>query len=204
MTTDEEGYTLWTVKWTPSAWCVPYSRIRYPFDLGVYDPTAFSDASLTLTYNQGDYSFGKGYIDPTWTVALNGKPPDEWRSIGTLSGPVINPEIWPTSGQQQRRRTVRRAGARDALIDGENNVWLRQHDFCPTESLEDSACTCVEIHTVQLRARVNLGVRRVSPATRHAQRLARPAQRLRNPHQVHRAGVNHDRQRRDLPGLLLR
>jgi hypothetical protein len=159
VTTDAEGYTLWTVDWRPWAWCVPYSRIAYPFDLGTYDPTAFSDASLILTYNQGVYD-PLGYSDPTWTVALNGAPPDEWRGIGTFNGPVINPETWPTAG----RSSVSIPFDVSELIDGQNKVWLRQHDFCPTELLEDGACTCVEIHTVQLRAGTKLGVRSVSPA----------------------------------------
>jgi hypothetical protein len=44
---DADGYTVWTYQY-PDTWCVMYSRIRWPFNLGAQDPTDLSETSLTL------------------------------------------------------------------------------------------------------------------------------------------------------------
>ena len=162
VTLDEEGYTLWTADWgyLPRL-CLPYSRIRYPMDLTWYDPNAISDASFILTYKQGDETFDMSYEDPTWTVGLNGNPPDEYHGIGTISGPVIPDELWRGTGYSSA--IIPFDPRADKLIDGVNYIWLRQHDYCDNPDLHDQACTCVELRVVQLRARVALGVRALSP-----------------------------------------
>ncbi len=165
VTLDEEGYTLWTTDWgsLPYRWCVPYSRIVYPFDLTWYDPTALSDTSFILTYKQGDEAtiYGDSIDDPTWTVSLNGQPPHEYHAIGTISGPVIPDELWRGTGYSSA--IIPFDPQVNRLIDGVNNIWLKQHDYCYNPHLHDQACTCVELRVVQLRARVALGVREVSP-----------------------------------------
>ena len=96
VTMDEEGYTLWTTDWGDASWCVPVSTLRYPFDLGAQDPTKLSDASLILEFSEGLYHHD--VQDPSWTVALNGSPPDDWQSVGNISGPVGGG--WDGSGRR--------------------------------------------------------------------------------------------------------
>lgn len=158
VSTDEVGYTLWTVDWSDSDWCVPYSRIAYPLDLTGYDTSVIADASLILTYSQTQIS-PHGYTDPTWTVALNGSPPTEWRPIGSISGPVNEMYVY----SQWTTAEIPFPDEPYWFLDGENKLYLRQHDFCPTDGLPDAACTCVDIHTMQLRAALALKVTAVSP-----------------------------------------
>jgi len=154
VTMDEEGYTLWTTDWGDQSWCVPVSTLRYPFDLGAQDPTKLSDASLILEFSEGLYHHD--VQDPSWTVALNGSPPDDWQSVGNISGPVGGEEVvWNTA-----------VIAFDALrlIDGENNIWLQQHDTCPQEpGCTTCACTCINLKRYTLRAGVDLAISKVSP-----------------------------------------
>ena len=156
---DEEGYTVWTYDYSDT-WCVMYSRIRWPFNLGTQDPTQLSGTTLELTFAEMEYAVGpegeQRYTDPTWSVGLNGDPPDDWNIVGTISAV-------PTWGYKAR---VTQEVPIDytELIDGENNLWFRQHDNCDCTGLPDCACTCYELYTVQLRAMVKLGVKSVSPA----------------------------------------
>lgn len=167
ITIDEDGYTVWTYEY-PETWCVMYSRIRWPFDLGGQDPSDLSETSLRLTFSEQQYVVGEEgeprYVDPTWAVALNGKPgpwtdgsfAGEWNIIGAIgTEPTwvykvpIEQEIPFDYGE---------------LIDGENNLWFQQQDFCDCSGLPDCACTCYELSKLQLRAMVKLGVKSVSPA----------------------------------------
>jgi hypothetical protein len=159
VTMDEHGYTLWTVDWSWDDWCVPYSRIAYPIDLEGYDTSAFEDISLTLTYSQRLNS-PHGFRDPTWTVAMNGKPPQEWRAVGALSGPVSEQFIY---NQWHTAEIPFDEDGPPILIDGENRMYLRQHDSCPTTEYPDSACTCINGHTMQLRAAVGMMISSVGP-----------------------------------------
>ncbi|MBN2006599.1 MAG: Ig-like domain-containing protein [Anaerolineae bacterium] len=153
--TDEDGYTLWTVDWGTQAWCVPVSTLRYPFDLGTQDPTQLADTSLILEFSEGLYHHD--VVDPSWTVALNGSPPEDWQSVGAISGPVGDEEpIWNTE-------VITFDALR--LLDGENNIWLQQHDLCPQEpGCTTCACTCINLKRYTLRAAVKMQVKRVSPA----------------------------------------
>ncbi|HNT76623.1 MAG TPA: Ig-like domain-containing protein [Anaerolineae bacterium] len=154
VTMDEEGYTLWTTDWGDESWCVPVSTLRYPFDLGTQDPTKLSDASLILEFSEGLYHHD--VQDPSWTVALNGNPPEDWQSVGAISGPFGGEEVvWNTAviGFDVLR-----------LIDGENNIWLQQHDTCPQEpGCTTCACTCINLKRYTLRAGVDLVISKVSP-----------------------------------------
>ncbi len=154
VTMDEEGYTLWTTDWGDESWCVPVSTIRYPFDLGMQDPTKLSDASLILEFSEGLYHHD--VQDLSWTVALNGSPPEDWQSVGAISGPVGGEKVvWNT--------TVINFDAL-RLIDGENNIWLQQHDTCPQEpGCTTCACTCINLKRYTLRAGVDLVISKVSP-----------------------------------------
>ncbi|MGD9099136.1 MAG: Ig-like domain-containing protein, partial [Anaerolineae bacterium] len=165
---DSEGYTVWTYEY-PDTWCVMYSRIRWPFDLGGQDPSDLSETSLRLTFSEQPYVFGEQgeplYSDPTWAVALNGKPgawtdgsfTGEWNIIGAIS---TEPTWWPYSVPVEQEIPFDYS----ELIDGENNLWFQQQDFCHCSGLEDCACTCYELSKLQLRAMVKLGVKSVSPA----------------------------------------
>lgn len=158
VSTDEEGYTLWTVDWSNWDFCIPYSRFIYPIDLSGYDPTAISDPALFVTYSQMQHT-EQIPNDPTWTVVVNGKPPSQWRSLGTIGGPVNDMYIYS-------RWTTAEVPFLDKahwLIDGENMFWLKQHDACPTMNYPDAACTCIELHTMQLRALLDLKVMTVFP-----------------------------------------
>ncbi len=155
MKTDADGYTLWTVDWGDQSWCVPVSTLRYPFDLGTQDPTQLADTSLILEFSEGLYHHD--IVDPSWTVALNGNPPEDWQAVGAISGPFASTEkIWNT--------TIITFDAL-RLLDGENNIWLQQHDLCPQEpGCTTCACTCIDLRRYTLRAAVKMQVRRVSPA----------------------------------------
>ncbi len=154
VTMDEEGYTLWTMDWGDVSWCVPVSTLRYPFDLGTQDPTRLTDASLILEFSEGLYH--PDVQDPSWTVALNGSPPDDWQSVGNISGPM--------SGAETILNTAVITFDALRLIDGENNIWLQQHDLCPQEpGCTTCACTCIDLKRYTLRAGVDLGISKVSP-----------------------------------------
>ncbi|MBN1318560.1 MAG: Ig-like domain-containing protein [Anaerolineales bacterium] len=151
---DEDGYTLWTVDWSSISWCVPVSTLRYPIDLGTVDPTALSDASLVITFNEGIYD--PDIIDPSWSVGFNGNPPGDWSIVGDITGQPSHGKIWNTAIIPIDPILV---------IDGENNLWLQQHDNCPQElDCFTCACTCIEISRVILRASAKLLVRSVTPA----------------------------------------
>lgn len=166
VTKDEEGYTVWTYEY-PGSWCVMYSRIRWPFNLGAQDPSDLSETTLTLTFSEMPYVFdaegNPRYTDPTWAVALNGKPgawtdgafTGEWNIIGAIGTVPWWPDKIPVEQEVPFDYTE--------LIDGENNLWLQQQDFCGCSGLADCACTCIDLTKVQLRARVELGIKSVSP-----------------------------------------
>ena len=163
ITMDENGYTIWEYEY-PTNWCVPYSRIRWPFSLGEQDPSELSGAALTFTFAQSFNAGSNNVItNPIWGVALNGDPgplvdgsfSGEWNSIGTIS-------TVPHSGYNY---FVEQEVTFDSinLIDGENNIWFQQQDFCPLDELYDQACTCYLLKKIQLRAKVNLSIKSVSP-----------------------------------------
>ncbi len=120
---DEEGYTVCTYEY-PGSWCVPFSRLRWPFNIGAQDPSDLSETSLTFTFSEQPYDFDEGvprYTDPTWAVALNGDPgawvdgafTGAWNIIGSIGTIPWWPESIP----------VEQAVDFDysELIDGENN-----------------------------------------------------------------------------------
>ena len=162
---DAEGYTVWTYEY-PGSWCVMYSRIRWPFNLGAQDPTDLSETTLDLTFAEQPYVLGLAgeplYTNPTWAVALNGKPgawtdgsfTGEWNVIGAVGTTPTRAKI-PVEQPVPFDYTE--------LIDGENNLWFQQQDFCNCSGLADCACTCYELSKLQLRARVDLAVKSVSP-----------------------------------------
>ncbi len=169
ITKDAEGYTVWTYEY-PDSWCVMYSRIAYPFNLGAQDPSALSDASLLLTFAERIYVVDAAgaplYTDPTWAVALNGKPGPwtgdgsafngEWNIIGAIGTTPTWPDTVPVEQQVSFDYTE--------LIDGENNLWFQQQDFCHCSGLADCACTCYNLTKLQLRAYAELSVDDVWPA----------------------------------------
>jgi len=163
---NEEGYTVWTYEY-PGSWCVPFSRLRWPFNIGAQDPTDLSETSLKLTFSEQPYYFtedGPFYTDPTWAVALNGKPAawidgaftGEWNIIGSIGTVPWWPEKIPVEQDVPFDYSE--------LIDGENNVWFQQQDFCGCSGLPDCACTCYELTKLQLRAYAELSIKEVSPA----------------------------------------
>ncbi len=164
---DEEGYTIWTYEY-PGSWCVPFSRLRWPFNIGAQDPTDLSETSLTFTFSEKPYDFDSDgnpkYTDPTWAVALNGKPAawidgaftGEWNIIGAIGTIPWWPESIPVEQEVDFDYTE--------LIDGENNLWFQQQDFCHCSGLADCACTCFDLTKVQLRAYAELSIKEVSPA----------------------------------------
>ena len=165
---DEAGYTVWTYDYSEPSWCVMFSRLRYPFRLGAQDPTELSNATLQFNFSEQEYVVGaegeSRYTDPTWSVALNGKPggwqdgafTGEWKIIGAIATTPTRLDKVPV--EQEIPLDSRK------LIDGENNLWFQQGDFCNCSGLPDCACTCYELYTVKLRALVELGIRAVSPA----------------------------------------
>jgi hypothetical protein len=165
VTQDKEGYTLWTVDWGSQSWCVPVSVIRYPFNLMGQDPTELSDVTLRLKFNEGAYHYvddGSGnYVpvwdDASWGVALNGRPPNDWQLVGAIEAQPSGVKHWVTSDPIPIDNTL--------LIDGENNIWLQQHDNYPQEpGCGTCASTCIELKQVQLRAAVGLEIKTVSPS----------------------------------------
>ena len=164
---DAEGYTVWTYEY-PGSWCVPFSRLRWPFNIGAQDPTELSETSLTFTFSEKPYDFNSDgspkYSDPTWAVALNGKPgkwidgtfTGEWNIIGSIGTIPWWPEKIPVEQEVPFDYTE--------LIDGENNVWFQQQDFCGCSGLPDCSCTCYELTKMQLRAYAELSVDDVWPA----------------------------------------
>ncbi len=153
---DDDGYITWSVDYSSIAWCVPVSTLRYPLDLGAQDPTELSDAVLTLNYVQRNYIVSQAAKDASWSVAWNGKPPDNWQRVGNIKG-VISPPEGPILNTQTITITNK------LLQDGENNVWLEQHEVCPTAGCETCACTCVELTGISLRAAPRFKVKIVSP-----------------------------------------
>ena len=167
ITKDADGYTIWTYEY-PGTWCVMYSRIRWPFNLGTQDPSDLSDTTLTLTFGEEPYVLDADgnprYTDPTWAVALNGDPgawtdgdfTGAWNVIGAIGTTPTWPYAVPVEQEVPFDHTE--------LIDGENNLWFQQQDFCNCSGLEDCACTCYELSKIQLRAQVELGIKETSPA----------------------------------------
>ncbi len=171
ITTDVEGYTIWTYgNWNDlSAWCVQFSRLRWPFDLGAQDPTELSETSLIFTFAQKVYVYdenGPLYTNPTWGVSLNQLPgpetfvdgyfPSEWNIIGAIGTTPTQGDAIFVEQEVPFDHTL--------LIDGENNIWFQQQDFCHCSSLWDCACTCYDLASIKLRARVKLSVKDVLPA----------------------------------------
>ncbi|MBN2005608.1 MAG: Ig-like domain-containing protein [Anaerolineae bacterium] len=166
VTKDADGYTVWTYEY-PGSWCVMFSRIRWPFNLGVQDPTELSETTLTLTFAERPYVLDEDgnplYTDPTWAVALNGDPGEwvdgaftgDWNFIGAVGTVPTWPEAIPVEQEVSFDYTE--------LIDGENNLWLQQQDFCGDSNMEDRACTCYLLTKLKLRAQVELGIAGVSP-----------------------------------------
>lgn len=168
ITKDEEGYTVWTYDYSEGSWCIPFSRIRWPFRLDGQDPTRLSNAELVLTWAERPYVFGAGgvpwYTNETWAVALNGRPggwkdgsfTGEWNIIGSVKttpawpDTIFSEEVVPFDSTE--------------LIDGENNLWFQQQDFCGCSGLPDCACTCYELVKLKLRALVDLAIQDISPA----------------------------------------
>jgi hypothetical protein len=171
ITVDEQGYTVWTYNnwtWDEIPWCVNFSRLRWPFNLGAQDPSELSETTLILNYGQRQDAFDEDgnslYTDPTWAVTLNGDPGDwmdgaftgDWNIIGAIG--ITPPRTHLAYAEQEV------AFDYGELIDGENNLWLQQQDFCGTTSAPDLACTCYQLYSIKLRARVQLGIKSVSPA----------------------------------------
>ncbi|HNT77375.1 MAG TPA: Ig-like domain-containing protein, partial [Anaerolineae bacterium] len=167
ITRDEDGYTVWTYEY-PGSWCVPYSRLRWPFNLGAQDPSDLSETTLRLTFAERIYVVdaegNPRYTDPTWAVALNGKPGPwtdgafigDWNIIGAIGTTPTWPDTVPVEQEIPFDYTE--------LIDGENNLWFQQQDFCHCAGLADCACTCFDLTKVQLRAYTELSVKEVWPA----------------------------------------
>ncbi len=169
ITTDKDGYTVWTYEY-PGSWCVMYSRIAYPFNLGAQDPSELSDASLLLTFAERIWvvdAEGKPlYTNPTWAVALNGKP-GAWTQDGSafngdwnIIGAIGTTPTWPATVPVEQEVPFDYT----ELIDGQNLLWFQQQDFCRCASLYDCACTCYNLTKLQLRARIKLAVKEVWPA----------------------------------------
>ncbi len=170
---DEEGYTVWTYDYSADysdgggGRCVMYSDIRWPFNLRGQDPTDLSDASLIITFGETPTSIKDGlpqYTDPTWAVALNGKP-GEWKDgeftgDWNIIGAVMTPPTWPAIIMAEHELPFDYS----ELIDGENNLWFQQQDFCPVPWLLDQACTCYRMTKLQLRAYTELAVKDIWPA----------------------------------------
>jgi hypothetical protein len=168
ITRDAEGYTIWTYdNWNDlNYWCVQFSRLRWPFHLGAQDPTELSETTLIFTFAQKVYVYdesGPLYTDPTWAVALNGKPGEwvdgeftgEWNIIGAIgTEPTWNNAVF-VEQEVPFDHTL--------LIDGENNIHFQQQDFGYCSGLPDCACTCYDLASIKLRARVKLGVKDVLP-----------------------------------------
>ncbi|HOT92684.1 MAG TPA: Ig-like domain-containing protein [Anaerolineae bacterium] len=168
ITTDKDGYTVWTYEY-PNPWCVMYSQIAWPFNLGTQDPSELSDTRLLLTFAERIYvvdTEGKpAYTNPTWAVALNGKP-GAWTQDGSafngdwnIIGAVGTTPTWPDTVPVEQEVPF----AHTELIDGQNLLWFQQQDFCRCPELVDCACTCYELTRLQLRARIKLAVKEVSP-----------------------------------------
>ncbi len=169
ITMDAQGYTIWTYdNWREQEyWCVQFSRLRWPFDLGAQDPTELSETTLIFTFAQKVYTYdtegNPNYTDPTWAVALNGKPgpwiegafTGEWNIIGGIGTTPTRVQSVFVTQEVPFDHTL--------LIDGENNLWFQQQDFGYCSGLPDCACTCYDLARIQLRARAKLGVREVSP-----------------------------------------
>ncbi len=169
ITKDEEGYTIWTYdNWRDGeSTCWMFSRLRWPFDLGAQDPTELSETALIFTFAEKIYVTVDGdpiYTDPTWAVALNGNPAGwvdgsftgEWNVIGSIGTTPTQP--WETVLVEQEVPFDY-----TELIDGENNIYFQQQDFGYCTGLLDCACTCYDLMSIKLRARVKLGIKEVSP-----------------------------------------
>jgi len=164
---DQEGYTVWTYDYRAGSWCVMFSRLRWPFNLGGQDPSELSNTSLILNWAEKPYAFSEGnplFTNPTWGVALNGKPTGwnaeagftgEWNLVGSVGAPPT----WPLAVPSEQIVNFDSS----QLIDGENNLWFQQQDFCNCAGLEDCACTCYQLTGMKLRARVNLDIKSISP-----------------------------------------
>ncbi len=169
---DEDGYTIWTYDYRSGAdpyFCVPFSRLRTPFNIGAQDPTELSDTTIRLTFAEMMYVYNPDVaMDPTWSVALNGDP-GPWSADAGFTG---NWNIVGAIGTTPQRRfsedrvfvTQPVTFSHTMIVDGENNLWLQQHDFCNCPSLPDCACTCWDLAQIQFRAAVELAIREISPA----------------------------------------
>jgi hypothetical protein len=166
---DAEGYTVWTYdRWKDlDYWCVQFSRLRWPFDLEAQDPTELSETTLIFTFAEKIYITVDGapiYTDPTWAVALNDDPglwvdgsfTGDWNIIGAIGTTPTQP--WETVMVEQEVPFDY-----GELIDGENNVYFQQQDFGYCSGLPDCACTCYDLLSIKLRARVDLAISEVSP-----------------------------------------
>ena len=171
--TKEDGYTIWTYDYPdPNGACIPFSRLRWPINLGAQDPSDLSDTTLIFTFAQMPTTLQEGggyyYIDPTWGIALNGSPgpmvdgtfTGEWNLVGSIG----TEPVWRSYDQERIFVTQEVPFDFTNLIDGENNIWLQQQDHCPSEALEDMACTCYDLRQIRLRARAELAVETVTPA----------------------------------------
>ncbi len=139
------------------------------FNLGTQDPSALSDARLLLTFAERIYVVdGEGkplYTNPTWAVALHGKPSawtqdgsafnGDWNIIGAIGTTPTWPDTIPVEQEVAFDYTE--------LIDGMNTLWFQQQDFCRCASLYDCACTCYELTKLQLRARNKLAIKEAWP-----------------------------------------
>ncbi|MBN1890650.1 MAG: Ig-like domain-containing protein [Thermoflexales bacterium] len=168
ITMDEQGYTVWTYEYPDlEGHCWMLSRLRWPFNLGAQDPSELSETTLIFNFGQRQYATGpdgeQRYTNPTWAVALNGKPgawvdgsfSGDWNIIGAIGIEPTWPFIIPAEQEIAFDHTE--------LIDGENNIWFQQQDFCGTPDFQDMACTCYQLYRIRLRARVKLGIKELSP-----------------------------------------
>ncbi len=163
---DADGYTVWTYEY-PESWCVMFSRLRWPFNLGAQDPSDLSETTLTLTFSEEPYVLDADgnprYVDSTWAVALNGDPgawidgafTGDWNIIGAIG----TTPTWPVGIPVEQEVPFDYS----ELIDGENNLWFQQQDFCNCSGLADCSCTCYDLTKLQLRARVELDIKEVWP-----------------------------------------
>ncbi len=196
---DEEGYTVWTVDYGADAWCVPVSTLRYPIDLGEQDTTELYDVSLRLRYDQDNFYIGMDeynnliYIvrDPTWSVGFNSHPYDTWQIVGSITGsqPFVG-DHWENSPSIPIDRNL--------LNDGENNVWLKQHDLCPETLLDGVACTCITLNSVKITGRCHPAGQKCLSRQWRPQCLVRSDPRFRDPGRVQYGDLGNHGQREHL------
>jgi hypothetical protein len=164
---DQEGYVLYARDYRAANcdWCVPVSTVRYPIDLGAQDPTLFGETFLQIEFAEEVYA---GPVkDPTWTVLWNEsseKTTDEGEK-----DPAFDPEVGeitgllPTGAGSPIWTTVTMTLDAESVIDGENNIWLKQHDVGSDSNCTTCASTCIRVGRTTLRAAVDMLVVAVSP-----------------------------------------